>query len=1002
MKYDAFISYRHTEKDMYVAKKIHKGLETFKVPGSVGKMGGKKKITRVFRDQEELPIGSDLDDNISEALRESEFLIVICSPNTPESYWVQKEITSFIEMHDRDHVLAVLVEGEPGDSFPAPLLTDENGNPVEPLAADVRGKDNKETNKKLKTELIRLAAPLLHCTYDDLRQRHRERRMKKIIAWVAALGVVLSGLGIGFGLYNAHVADVINEQYEQKQISQSKYLAETSLNLLKDGDRRSAVLVAMSALPSEDNPRPLVPEAEYALSKALYTYEDGTNISTDVQLKHDISVKTAHLSTDGAYTVTTDRSSNVFVWDNTTGECIFSRKSQLNTLGYYTQVEYAGIVNDKLFIAYSDEIVILSLDGQEIQTLKENVSSCILCPTTYDLLCLSSNEAFIVDTSSNEITDRIKGPEDNFYLSSSSVSDNGRFITLIGSSLFNDVILITQYDLETGKRNTFTYAHKSISHTATGVDGSSYILGNNLDYTETLSFESPFTVWGTSIPFMAQEVSWEIQHDISYGQFTTSNSVIKVKYIDDNSGETKPVVIMLVADTVYSYNALNGEKYCSAGFSYTVSDVLLSSSRYMYIGVSNGTISVADIFSGLIYEDSEIKTGIPILAFEIKSGIIMIKDPYNPYVTLLSGHRGPDYKEEMTLESSPTKVLFSRDNNSFAVVNNDYYGNFNVTFYDALTLKELNRWTYTYEGSSISSYSYLSKNCFCLYTMDAAFVVYDYETGQETVYSVTTDRTIEECSSFSGNKRFFAVNESGTIYLLDIDNGNMSNLGDSFDDARLLSVSNDGKRVFYFDTQTPLSVIDVSTGKISVLNDQCFSLPPSIMINTMVLSKDDKYIALCCVDEFIRIVETETGNILYEIPFSTKSNLFIAFSEDGKHLYFEGDDSFFKVFSLDEKAIIHIDNEAYNKIISLEEYEDILVLTTLYEVRLLTRDTFSTFAVIDNGIFYERESGKIYTLSGKHIASFVYADSTTLVERAMKEYENEMLSDLEKIKYHVE
>ena len=50
-----------------------------------------------------------------------------------------KEIDTFIELHGRENVLAVLVDGEPVDSFPHQLCVDENGNPVEPLAADVRG-----------------------------------------------------------------------------------------------------------------------------------------------------------------------------------------------------------------------------------------------------------------------------------------------------------------------------------------------------------------------------------------------------------------------------------------------------------------------------------------------------------------------------------------------------------------------------------------------------------------------------------------------------------------------------------------------------------------------------------------------------------------------------------------------------------------------------------------------------------------------------------------------
>ncbi len=142
-------------------------------------------------------------------------------------------------MHGRDHVLAVLIEGEPDESFPAELLSDGEGNPVEPLAADVRGKDDKEINGKLKVELLRLAAPILHCNYDDLRQRHRERKIKKIATIVSSIAAVAAVLGIAFGIYSARTAAIIKENYNQKLINQSKYLAETSMKLLKSGDREA-------------------------------------------------------------------------------------------------------------------------------------------------------------------------------------------------------------------------------------------------------------------------------------------------------------------------------------------------------------------------------------------------------------------------------------------------------------------------------------------------------------------------------------------------------------------------------------------------------------------------------------------------------------------------------------------------------------------------------------------------------------------------------------------
>ena len=121
--YDAFISYRHTELDSFVAKNLHKQLESFKLPKNVvrkmqanakadanhSEVESKTRITRVFRDQEELPLVSNLADPIMEALEKSEFLIVICSPRLKESMWCKKEIETFIRLHDREHVWAVLI-----------------------------------------------------------------------------------------------------------------------------------------------------------------------------------------------------------------------------------------------------------------------------------------------------------------------------------------------------------------------------------------------------------------------------------------------------------------------------------------------------------------------------------------------------------------------------------------------------------------------------------------------------------------------------------------------------------------------------------------------------------------------------------------------------------------------------------------------------------------------------------------------------------------------------
>ena len=123
--YNAFISYRHAPLDIKVAEHIHSKLEHFHIPSKIRKKTGMKRIQRIFRDKDELPITSDLSDTISDALIHSDFLIVICSKSTCESAWVKREIEYFLQTHSRDHILAVLAEGEPYEVLPEELLKEE-------------------------------------------------------------------------------------------------------------------------------------------------------------------------------------------------------------------------------------------------------------------------------------------------------------------------------------------------------------------------------------------------------------------------------------------------------------------------------------------------------------------------------------------------------------------------------------------------------------------------------------------------------------------------------------------------------------------------------------------------------------------------------------------------------------------------------------------------------------------------------------------------------------
>src|SRR5216684_4417520 len=148
--FDAFISYRQADPDRRWAKWLQKELEGYRTPKDLVKNKGlRPRLSKVFRDEDELAASSDLTGEVQTALERSHFLIVVCSPRSAASKWVNAEVRRFCEIGRADKILAFLIEGEPATAFPPALLEmrpavlpNENGlaplSTGEPLAADVR------------------------------------------------------------------------------------------------------------------------------------------------------------------------------------------------------------------------------------------------------------------------------------------------------------------------------------------------------------------------------------------------------------------------------------------------------------------------------------------------------------------------------------------------------------------------------------------------------------------------------------------------------------------------------------------------------------------------------------------------------------------------------------------------------------------------------------------------------------------------------------------------
>ena len=232
-KYWGFVSYSH--RDTPWGDWLHRKLESFRIPLQLRRSFDDdealtKRLFPIFRDREELPTASDLGVTINDALAQSRSLIVICSPNSARSHWVNEEILTFKRMGRGDRIFCLIVDGEPNASddpsrieeecFPEALryAMDGDGNLTatrsEPIAADARpGKDGKHD------ALLKLAAGILGVGFDDLKRRDLQRQVRRWIQ-LSIAAIVLLAVTAGLAVYALRAR---NEAIRQERIAEANF-----------------------------------------------------------------------------------------------------------------------------------------------------------------------------------------------------------------------------------------------------------------------------------------------------------------------------------------------------------------------------------------------------------------------------------------------------------------------------------------------------------------------------------------------------------------------------------------------------------------------------------------------------------------------------------------------------------------------------------------------------------------------------------------------------------
>lgn len=195
----AFLSYSH--RDMALARRLHADLETYRLPRRQScdrdVLADGKRVRPVFRDQTDLDIRDDSFWNqIDEQLKESRFLLVLCSPSAAASANVDKEVAAFLGSRDDalESILPILHGGNiaavdgPRQCLPPSLQPFRHRIAERPLP-------NAETDSRLEL-LLKTVSWLLRVRFATLHENHRHRQLLQRTRAAALLTMIVAALGV--------------------------------------------------------------------------------------------------------------------------------------------------------------------------------------------------------------------------------------------------------------------------------------------------------------------------------------------------------------------------------------------------------------------------------------------------------------------------------------------------------------------------------------------------------------------------------------------------------------------------------------------------------------------------------------------------------------------------------------------------------------------------------------------------------------------------------------
>ncbi len=204
-KYFAFLSFQSA--DAKEALQMQRALETYRLPYAVSRRHGlPRKLGQCFCYLTDISLREELMHELQARLAESKYLIVLCSPRSAKSTFVNGGIERFIELGRRDCIIPLIVDGVPysgnpdTECYPEALRRHfpKSSNPFEDhqiLGVNIH-EEGVSVRRARQRAVVMVMARMLGLNFEDLWRREIKRRRQQVAISVMAVALILLAVGL--------------------------------------------------------------------------------------------------------------------------------------------------------------------------------------------------------------------------------------------------------------------------------------------------------------------------------------------------------------------------------------------------------------------------------------------------------------------------------------------------------------------------------------------------------------------------------------------------------------------------------------------------------------------------------------------------------------------------------------------------------------------------------------------------------------------------------------